>query len=64
MTENLADWKAVYDSPEPHRCTLPYPWHDQLDSFQRMIVLRAIRPDKVRGDVMLADLIAPCRNRE
>lgn len=47
VSENLADWKAVYDSTEPHKCTLPYPWQDQLDIFQRMIVIRAIRPDKV-----------------
>eukprot|EP00983_Pelagomonas_calceolata_P099750 1158492-Pelagomonas_calceolata.AAC.3 len=47
VSENLADWKAVYDASEPHKCTLPYPWHEQLDNFQRMILIRAIRPDKV-----------------
>lgn len=49
VTENIEDWKAVYDSSEPHRCKLPTPWHENLDGFQRMIVLRAIRPDKVGG---------------
>jgi len=47
VSENLADWKAVYDASEPHKCTLPYPWHEQLDNFQRMILIRAIRPDKL-----------------
>lgn len=61
VTENLADWKAVYDASEPHNIQLPFPWNKQLDAFQRMIVLRAIRPDKVRLHVAGARTCAGTR---
>jgi dynein heavy chain len=44
-----ADWKAIYDSPDPHKESLPIPWHGQLDAFQRIMVLRTVRPDKARA---------------
>jgi len=47
VAENLADWKALYDSPEPHACALPGNWQSVLDAFQRIVVLRTIRPDKL-----------------
>ena len=40
-------WREFYDSKEPHNTDLPAPWHEKLNDFQRMIVLRCIRPDKV-----------------
>ncbi len=48
VTDNVSDWRALYDSLEPHTMALPHPWHESLDAFQRLLVLRAIRPDKVR----------------
>lgn len=44
---NLEDWKKYYDHREPHLATLPQPWNDQLSDFQKMMVLRSLRPDKV-----------------
>lgn len=41
-----AEWKAVYDSPEPHLAAFPGSL-SSLDSFRRMLVLRCLRPDKV-----------------
>eukprot|EP00117_Sycon_ciliatum_P025270 scpid3533/ scgid21010/ Dynein heavy chain 7, axonemal; Axonemal beta dynein heavy chain 7; Ciliary dynein heavy chain 7; Dynein heavy chain-like protein 2; hDHC2 len=46
MGKQNAQWKAVYDSSEPHSCTLPKPWCD-LTTFQKLLILRALRPDKV-----------------
>ena len=40
-------WKAYYDEKEPHNATLPQPWDSKLTDFQKMIILRCLRPDKV-----------------
>ncbi|EFJ27757.1 hypothetical protein SELMODRAFT_94851 [Selaginella moellendorffii] len=40
-------WRVIFDSPEPHMEPLPLPWNIELDSFQKMVVLRCIRPDKL-----------------
>ena len=39
-------WKYIYDSKTPHTEELPQPWQTKLTDFQRMILLRVIRPDK------------------
>ncbi|EDO37961.1 predicted protein [Nematostella vectensis] len=41
------EWRKIYDSKEPHRAPLPSPWSEQLTDFQKMIVIRCLRPDKV-----------------
>eukprot|EP00976_Prorocentrum_cordatum_P020117 407999-Prorocentrum_minimum.AAC.1 len=44
---DVRDWlQLLYDSSEPHKETLPGRWH-KLEEFQKLLVLRAIRPDKV-----------------
>ena len=45
--ENLSEWKRYYDDREPHSAILPHPWNDELTDFQKMVVLRCLRPDKV-----------------
>lgn len=40
-------WKRIYDSLEPQSEPLPSPWSERLDSFQRIVLLRCIRPDKL-----------------
>ena len=42
----VKEWKDYYDSVEPHTHALPKQW-DKLGLFQKMIVLRCLRPDKV-----------------
>lgn len=46
--KHLKEWKTFYDSTEPHVETFPDPWDDQLKHFQKIIILRCLRPDKVR----------------
>jgi len=41
------EWKRIYDSLEPHNEPLPAPFDTTLDAFQRMVVLRTLRPDKL-----------------
>ena len=47
FAENTEKWKVLYDRSDAHNEPLPAPWHDQLKPFQRLCVLRCIRPDKV-----------------
>nr|XP_033343017.1 dynein heavy chain 7, axonemal [Megalopta genalis] len=39
-------WRVVFDHTEPHGLRFPAPY-DQLKPFQRMLVLRCVRPDKL-----------------
>jgi len=48
LCANPASWRAVVESAEPHRAVLPAPYHDSLSRFQRLIVLRVLRPDKLQ----------------
>ncbi|XP_053575219.1 dynein axonemal heavy chain 3-like [Bombina bombina] len=43
----VVEWKRIYDSSHPNEIELPYPWEDILTSFQKLLVLRCIRPDKI-----------------
>eukprot|EP00163_Fabomonas_tropica_P031149 TRINITY_DN730_c1_g1_i7.p1 TRINITY_DN730_c1_g1~~TRINITY_DN730_c1_g1_i7.p1 ORF type:complete len:4213 (+),score=1156.03 TRINITY_DN730_c1_g1_i7:1002-12641(+) len=47
LNEESQDWKTWFDSDEPHKAKLPGEWDTSLDDFQRMLVVRALRPEKV-----------------
>ncbi len=40
-------FKKIFDAPEAHLEPLPGEWNDKLNSFQKMIILKSIRPDKI-----------------
>jgi dynein heavy chain len=42
----VKEWKEYYDSVDPQTHALPKQW-DKLGMFQKMIVLRCLRPDKM-----------------
>ncbi|KAI3386968.1 hypothetical protein SNEBB_010455 [Seison nebaliae] len=40
-------WKEVYDSLNPESATYPDPYQGNFNEFQRLMILRVLRPDKV-----------------
>ena len=48
----LEEWKEIYDCLDPQSARLPGKWEDQLNSFQKLCVLRCFRADKVPDGVL------------
>ncbi|XP_043943753.1 dynein axonemal heavy chain 3-like [Protopterus annectens] len=44
---NSPEWKKIYDSSQPYEQELPDPWEDILNNFQKLLVVRCLRPDKI-----------------
>lgn len=44
---NEDGWKKVYDSMEPQDIPLPDGWQEKLTDFQKLVLIRCLRPDKV-----------------
>ncbi|KAG6798201.1 Dynein heavy chain 7, axonemal [Apis mellifera caucasica] len=44
--KHLDEWKIIFDHMEPHTITFPKPY-EHISCFERIIILRCIRPDKV-----------------
>ncbi|XP_047370603.1 dynein axonemal heavy chain 7-like isoform X1 [Vespa velutina] len=40
------EWKTVFDSKEPQNTIFPVPY-DKINMFQKLLILRCIRPDKI-----------------
>lgn len=49
-------FKHIFDSSEPHRESLPGPWAERLDDFQKILLIRCLRLDKVSP--MMQDFVA------
>ena len=45
--KNADDFKTIFESNSPHKVSLPWEWNKKLNSFEKIIFLKAIRPDKV-----------------
>ncbi|KAG5343357.1 DYH7 protein, partial [Acromyrmex heyeri] len=48
----IDDWKKIFDSREPQKETFPAPY-DKLSLFERLLILRCIRSDKIISAVQL-----------
>jgi dynein heavy chain len=45
--KNISDWRRIYDSSDPHMQALPDVWEEKLNSFQKLMVLKCLRADKL-----------------
>lgn len=43
--------QVVYDAGNPVSAVLPSPWNTKLDAFQRLLLLRVLRPDKLTAAI-------------
>lgn len=44
-------WLHVYDSSTPYKAPFPSKWSEKLNSFQKLLVIRVLRPEKLVGSV-------------
>lgn len=47
LAANINNWEILYNSNEPTKQKLPGKWDSTLDSFQKLLIVRIIRPDKL-----------------
>ncbi|KAL4464296.1 hypothetical protein ABPG72_011341 [Tetrahymena utriculariae] len=45
--KNYDQFRPIFDSQNPHLDPLPEPWNSNLNDFQKIILLKAIRSDKI-----------------
>ncbi len=45
--EHLDEYKLIYDSQEPHSVSLPSAVKNKFNVFEKLLILRTIRPDKL-----------------
>ncbi|TPX70976.1 hypothetical protein CcCBS67573_g06369 [Chytriomyces confervae] len=51
--DDVAQWKRLFESTDPHKVDFPGQWKSQLNSFQKLLVLRCLRPDKLTAAVQV-----------
>lgn len=51
FVDNLTQWRQFYDETNPEDAKIPEPWETRLSPFQKLIVVRIVRPDKVTEKV-------------
>ena len=44
---NSNEWRKLFDSSSPQTDPLPEPYESQANIFQKIILIKSIRPDKV-----------------
>jgi dynein heavy chain len=47
IQRDVNDWKTFYDSTNPQDMIMPSGFKDKFTSFQRLLIMRCLRPDKV-----------------
>ncbi len=59
---NILEWRSYYDQKEPHNAMIPMPWQEKLNEFQRLMVLRCLRTDKVNVHDDIIIIIHTCNH--
>ena len=44
-------FKKIFDAVDAHEEKMPGEWEDRLNSFQKMVVLKSIRADKITAAI-------------
>lgn len=44
---NTAGWQEFFDGPTPQSADMPSPYNESSTKFQKLLILRVIRPDKL-----------------
>jgi dynein heavy chain len=62
FAEHLDEWRVLFDSTSPHMEPLPSEWQARLGPFQRLLLLRALRQDKLTQAISkyVADTMGRC----
>ena len=53
VQRDVVDWKAFYDSTNPQDSPMPSGYKDKFTIFQRLLIMRCFRPDKVVPGIQL-----------
>ena len=48
------EFKVIFDSASPHKEPLPGLWETDLDEFQKMLVLKCVRADKITNAMQVS----------
>eukprot|EP00960_Hanusia_phi_P026860 746504-Hanusia_phi.AAC.16 len=52
ITENIDEWRRYFDSNTCFKDPLPGKWNEVLFPFQKLLILRSLRQDKVQEGIM------------
>ena len=47
MIEFTEKWEIYFNKPEPHLEALPDDWEEILDNFEKLLILKILRPEKL-----------------
>lgn len=56
FVKDVSSWLPLYNDKEPHTVPFPEPWNSKCSDFQKMLIVRCIRPDKIVP--MVRDFVA------
>ncbi|RKO89233.1 dynein heavy chain and region D6 of dynein motor-domain-containing protein [Blyttiomyces helicus] len=51
FADRVAEFRVIFDSAHPHREPIPGRWNDVLNGFQRILLLRCLRADRVTSSI-------------
>jgi dynein heavy chain, axonemal len=58
MAADLSAWKALFDAAEPQARLLPEPYATALNDFDKLLMIRMLRPDKLIPSVRVVGLLS------
>ncbi|KAG5345241.1 DYH1 protein, partial [Acromyrmex charruanus] len=50
---SLPQFKNIFDTQEAHLAPFPQPWETKLDDFEKLLVLKCLRPDKIINAIQI-----------